>query len=58
MAHYGGGKILVISPDGQLLQQIKLPQGIYPTNVTLSPDEKTLYVTEGGDGYLYQISVE
>jgi gluconolactonase len=58
VAHYGGGKVLVLSPEGQLLKQITLPQGIYPTNTTLSPDETTLYVTESGNGLLYQISVE
>ena len=58
VAHYGGGKVMVISPEGQLLKLITLPLGIYPTNTTLSPDETTLYVTESGNGLLYQISVE
>jgi len=58
VAHYGGGEVLLISPAGELLEKILLPQGIYPTNTTLSPDEKTLYVTEGGDGLLYQIDLE
>ena len=48
----------MISPAGELLEKFLLPQGIYPTNTTLSPDEKTLYVTEGGDGLLYQIDLE
>ena len=58
VAHYGGGEVLVISSAGELLEKILLPQGIYPTNTTLSSDEKTLYVTEGGDGLLYQIDLE
>lgn len=58
VAHYGGGKVMVISPAGQLLKLIRLPQGSYPTNTTLSADEKTLYVTESGNGVLYQINVE
>jgi gluconolactonase len=58
VAHYGGGKVMVISPAGELLRQIILPGGVYPTNTTLSPDEKTLYVTESGAGSLYQIPLE
>ncbi len=57
VAHYGGGKGLVISPEGQLLKQIMLPRGIYPTNTTLGPDEQPLYLTESGEGLLYAIPV-
>jgi sugar lactone lactonase YvrE len=58
VAHYGGGKILVVSLEGVLLKKIMLPRGAYPTSAALSPDADTLYVTEGGDGLLYRISVE
>jgi gluconolactonase len=58
VAHYGGGKVLVISPGGVPLKKILLPRGMYPTSVALSPDADVLYVTEGGEGLLYRIRVE
>jgi gluconolactonase len=58
VAHYGGGKVMVISPEGNLLTKLMLPEGIYPTNTTLNADESMLYVTEGGVGLLYQIGVQ
>jgi sugar lactone lactonase YvrE len=48
------GAVYYITPAGELIQVDT--ELVYPT--TLSPDEKTLYVTESGNGYLYQISLE
>jgi gluconolactonase len=39
----GGGGVLIISPDGKLLGRIVLPDGT--SNTALSPDQKTLFVT-------------
>lgn len=56
VAHYAGGEVLGINPDGILLARIRLPQGQYPTNITLDRNEDTMYVTEAGTGVLYAIS--
>jgi gluconolactonase len=39
----GGGGVLIISPEGKVLGRIVLPDGT--SNTALSPDEKTLFVT-------------
>ncbi len=57
VAHYGGGKVMVVSPAGKLIKKVMIPKGIYPTNTTLNPAEDTLYVTEGGEGLLYRIGL-
>ncbi len=55
VAHYGGGKIVAVGPDGSQLGQIRLPAGRKPTNVAVTPDGLALYVTEAETGCLYQI---
>jgi gluconolactonase len=55
IAHYGGGKILQISPQGELMQKIYLPSGRKPTNVRYHPGMKALFVTEAELGLLYKI---
>jgi len=56
IAQLAGGKIVVVSPEGKLLRKIFLPKdGGGPTNVAFTPDEKTLYVTDGLLGLLYRI---
>jgi gluconolactonase len=42
---FGSASIGVLSPTGELIKQIALP-GKNPTNVVMSPDGSTLYVTE------------
>jgi len=44
VAEYGGGRVLVVSPGGELLHEISVPER-YVTSAEPSPDEKTLYVT-------------
>ncbi|MDR0356090.1 MAG: SMP-30/gluconolactonase/LRE family protein [Deltaproteobacteria bacterium] len=58
VAHYHSGAILKINPAGETIDRIYLPQGDTPTNVALSPDEKTLFVTESSQGLLLKIPVE
>lgn len=58
VAHYHAGEILKISPEGQIVGRVYLPQGDTPTNVALSPDEKTLYITESSQGLLLKVPVE
>jgi sugar lactone lactonase YvrE len=56
VAHYGGGKLLQMSPDGNLLRSLHLPRGCKPTNLTYCLPQRFLYVTEAEFGLLYQIS--
>ena len=49
----GGGGVLIISPEGKLLGRISLPNAC--SNTALSPDEKTLYVTN--DMYVLRIKM-
>jgi len=49
----GGGGVLIISPEGKLLGKISLPNPC--SNTALSPDEKTLYVTN--DMYVLRIKM-
>lgn len=58
VAHYGGGKVVVLSPEGKLLGKVYLPQGRRPTNTAFDRDKKALYVTEGELGLLYRIYFE
>jgi len=46
------GHITVISPSGQVLRQVKMPDS-YPTNICFGgPDMKTAYITLSGVGQL------
>jgi sugar lactone lactonase YvrE len=45
VAQWFGGKILKISPDGNLLHVFKIAAGDGTTNVTFGEGEKELYVT-------------
>lgn len=44
IAEYGGGRVLVVGPDGKLLYEIAVAER-YVTSAEPSPDERTLYVT-------------
>ena len=45
VAQFFGGKVLKISPEGQLLHVFEIAAGDGTTNVAFGPDEKELYVT-------------
>ena len=55
VAHYGGGKLVGIGPDGQRLGEIRLEAGRKPTNVAYRADKNLLYVTEAELGVVYQV---
>jgi gluconolactonase len=58
VAHFGGGTVYIISPEGQILEQIKTP-GIKPTNLEFGDtDLKTLYLTEVETNSLFKIRVK
>ena len=57
VAHFGGGAIFVISPDGKIVEKIKTP-GKKPTNVEFAGhDLKTLFITEAETNAVYKTSV-
>jgi sugar lactone lactonase YvrE len=55
-AHFGGGKLVQMSPDGCLRCLLHLPRGRMPTNLTCCPPKRLLYATEAEYGLLYQIA--
>ena len=57
VARYGKGTVLELSPQGKVLHEVQL-KGKNPTNVTFSPDYKTLYVTVQDTGALETFGVE
>ncbi len=57
VAHYGGGKVVCLNPDGQVARTLLLPEGRKPTNVAYHPGEKALYVTEAELGLLYRAEI-
>ena len=58
VAHYHTGRMLKISPEGQVVQTLYLPLGDTPTNAALSPDEDFIYVTEASTGSLLKLSIK
>jgi sugar lactone lactonase YvrE len=57
VAHYGGGKLVQVSPEGNMLLCVYLPHGRKPTNLACHPSKRLLYVTEAEFGLLYQIEL-
>jgi gluconolactonase len=58
VAHYGGGNVVILNPEGELIERIPVG-GLYPTNVAFGgPDRKTLYVTEVETGSVYRFNTE
>lgn len=55
VAHYGGGKVVQLSPEGELLQTIHLPRGRRPTSAAWQAVERALYITEAEFGLLYRV---
>ncbi|HEX2960780.1 MAG TPA: SMP-30/gluconolactonase/LRE family protein [Ignavibacteriales bacterium] len=57
-AHFGGGGVYVISPDGKIKGKIPTP-GKKPSNVEFAGDDmKTLYITEDETNSIYKTRVE
>jgi gluconolactonase len=57
VAHFGGGAVCIVAPDGQLRDKIELP-GKKPTNVEFGgPDLRTLFITEVETSAVYQLEV-
>lgn len=58
MTRYGKGTVVKLSPEGKLLQEIKLP-GAKPSNIAFGgPDGRTAYVTEVVQGQLLQFRID
>ena len=57
VAHYAGGKLVQVSPLGEVLNTIYLPRGRRPTNVAYHAHEHILYVTEAEFGLLYRVKI-
>jgi gluconolactonase len=57
VAHYGGGKVAVFGPAGDVVDEIPIPGGNV-TNVAFGgPDRRTLVITEVATASLYAIRV-
>jgi gluconolactonase len=57
VAHYGGGKVVGLDPEGHVVSTLRLPEGRKPTNVAYHPGEKALYITESELGLLYRAEI-
>ena len=58
IAHFGGGKIVVVSPKNELINTINTP-GKKPSNLEFAgKDLKTLYITEDETNSIFSIEVE
>ena len=57
VAHYGGGKVVQLSPEGELLRTIRLPHGRRPTSAAWQAAERALYITEAEFGLLYRVQL-
>lgn len=57
VAHFGGGAVYIISPEGNILSKIKTP-GKKPSNVEFAGSErKILYITEDETNSIYKMKV-
>jgi gluconolactonase len=54
-AHYGGGKVLQISAQGELLHAYHMPSGRKPSNVAFHREERAMYITEAESGSLFRL---
>ena len=58
VAHYGGGKVAVFDPAGEMVGQLPVP-GANVTNVAFGgPDRRTLVITDVETASLYQTRVD
>jgi gluconolactonase len=57
VAHFGGGKIFVISPNGKVLKEVNTP-GKQPSNVEFAGEDlKTFFITEDETNSIYKCKV-
>lgn len=57
VAHFGGGAVWIIAPDGSVRDKIQMP-GKKPTNVEFGgPDLRTLFITEVETNAVYRLEV-
>ncbi|MBX3729711.1 MAG: SMP-30/gluconolactonase/LRE family protein [Candidatus Sumerlaeia bacterium] len=58
IAHFGGGHVWVVAPDGTVVRKLKTP-GSKPSNVDFGgPDLRTLFVTEDESSSVYRTVVD
>jgi gluconolactonase len=58
VAHYGGSKVAVFAPTGEMIEEIPVP-GARVTNVAFGgPDRRTLVITDVETASLYQTRVD
>jgi gluconolactonase len=58
VAHYGGGKVAVFAPSGEMTEEIPVP-GANVTNVAFGGrDRRTLVITDVETASLYQTRVD
>src|SRR5215208_3392977 len=58
VAHYGGSKVAVFAPSGEMVDEIPVP-GAKVTNVAFGgPDRRTLVITDVETASLYQTRVD
>jgi gluconolactonase len=58
VAHYGGGRVAIFNPDGELTDEIRLP-GAEVTNVAFGgPDRRTVIITDVSTASVYEGRVE
>lgn len=58
VGHFGGGAIIVINKEGDIIQKIATP-GKKPSNVEFAgEDMKTLYITEDETNAVYKLRTE
>ncbi len=57
VAHFGSGNVFVISTNGEIIQQLKVP-GVKPSNIEFGDtDLRTLFLTEDETHSVYKIRV-
>lgn len=60
IAHYGGGKLVQVDPDGSLIRALPLPEGRKPTNIAWqcsAGGAGALFITEAEFGLLYRFEL-
>jgi len=58
VAHYGGGKVAVFAPSGEMVEEILVP-GAEVTNVAFGgTDRRTLVITDVETASLYRTPVD